>query len=92
MALALWHTGTKAQTLKALKDSDRLHPDLASEMTEVEQEDKINDWCLCVLQCRICSHKQIAITPSEAIKLGLDFDCANCGNMSCDIIEEDELD
>lgn len=89
------HTGTKAQTLMFLREVRKLKSDAADDMSYIEHEDRIDDWCVGLAECRICSVKQTTVFPSSVKSLD-DFQCVNCGNMTADIVfmdeeEEDEL-
>ncbi len=86
MTLARWHTGTKAQTLVFLREVGR--NDLAGisdGMAEVEDEQAVTDWDVCVLECRICGHRHTSIVPHEIANKG--NQCSNCEAMTADVLE-----
>lgn len=88
MALARWHSGTKAQTLEFLLEAKRIFPGISDEISVMEKEEHIIDWDVCVLECRICGSRQTGIVPREMANEN--NECVNCGNMTADVIEDDE--
>lgn len=88
MTLARWHTGTKAKTLQAIRDCERQNPDISDLMSEIEDEDGVKDWDFVVLECRICGHRHTAVVPCQMDDT--DNECDNCGNMTADIIEQED--
>ena len=89
MSLAVWHSGSKAETLMFLREGKvLLTPEFSDSMSQVEKEDKIDEWLVAVLECRICGKRQLAVLPSVAPLENME--CQECLNMSCDPVEEDE--
>lgn len=85
MRCARWHTETKAKTLVFLREIGRNDLlGISDAMAEGEHEDDTHDWDVCVLECRICGHKHTGIVPHEMADT--DNECANCGNMTADVI------
>ena len=87
MAYARWHTGTKAQTLQFLREAERQSPDIPSDMSSIEHEDGINDWDVCVLECRVCGYRFTSVCPN--VMSDENSECPRCGNMTADIVCED---
>lgn len=88
MSLARWHTGTKAKTLEALRDCKRQSLDIPDLMTQIEFEDDVKDWDLAILECRICGYRHLVVVPFEMDNEN--NECINCGNMTADVLEEEE--
>jgi len=86
--LACWHTGTKAQTLEFLKDCDRQSEDISDLMSQIEDEDKVSDWQVTILECRICSKRQVVVLPVGGPLE--DAECSTCGCMTADVIEKEQ--
>ena len=89
MYKARWHTGTKAKTLQALRDCKRLYPDISDLMSEIEDEQDVKDWDFAVFECRICGHRHTAVVPCQMSDT--DNECDNCGNMTADVAEEQNV-
>lgn len=88
MTLARWHTGTKAQTLVFLLKLNLKRSDvigISDGMAEMEDEEAVSDWDVCVLECRICGHRHTAIVPHAFANGG--SECSNCQAMTADVVE-----
>ena len=87
MSLSRWPTGTKAETLIALrKGGAQLYPQLSDLISKIEDEYDVRNWDVAILECRICGYKHLAVVPSEMDDD--DNECQNCGNMTADVVEE----
>lgn len=84
--LACWHTGTKAQTLEFLRTCERQDIDIPDLMSQIEDEDDVDDWQVAVLECRICGQRQVSVLPTGGVLE--DCECPKCKNMTADVIEE----
>jgi len=88
MALARWHTGTKAQTLMFLREASQHFRDIPDLMSEIEDEHNIKEWDVCIMKCRICGARYVAIVPTIMDNDG--NECANCRNMTANVIDDNE--
>ena len=88
MKLARWHSGTKAQTLLVMRNGGIGLQDVSDSMAWVEDTEDVKNWDICISKCRICGGEQVDIVPHEMI--GLNTECNNCGNMTADVIEQED--
>ncbi len=88
MSLFIIHTGTKANTLRVLREANRLYSDQSDLMSQIEYEDKVTDWQIAVFECRVCAHMHTGILPVGGILE--DVECPNCRSMSADVIEDSD--
>lgn len=67
-----------------------MYPELSDIMSQIENEDGIDDWNVAVMRCRICNKKTLVVLPVK-MKVGIeDSECNNCGNMTCDPIDDED--
>jgi len=86
MALAEFHTGTKAETLLFLKEADRPLEGISDLMSQIEDEQGVKEWKVCVSECRICRARYVTVAPD--IMANEDHECESCGSMTSCVIEE----
>ncbi len=85
MSLARWHTGTKAQTLAFLREIGKRYDGMSDDMAAIEHDDRVHQWDVAILECRICATRQTAVLPVGG--KGEDRECPRCGNMTADVVE-----
>lgn len=90
----IYHAKTKTGVIEIFRELgatiQELHDHYVA-LTDLEQEQKIDDWIVVTNRCRICGHKQISACPScndlEALQ------CHKCENMTAsdELSNEDRI-